>query len=59
MTRLSFEQSSFAVAEDAGPQPTLVHVIKEGGMVSEVDLTVTIQLSASSTATPGSHYFPM
>jgi len=42
---LSFEKSSYSVAEDAGPQPTLVSIFKEGGMVSETDLTVTVQLS--------------
>lgn len=42
------------MAEDAGPQPSLVSIFKEGGMVSETDLTVTVQLSTSSTATQGS-----
>ena len=51
---LSFQQSTYSVAEDAGPQPTLVAIFKEGGMVSETNLTITVSLlSGPSTADAG------
>ena len=50
---MSFQQSSYVVAEDAGPQPTLVTIIKEDDMVSEIDLSIQVQLRASSSATNG------
>jgi len=51
---LSFEQSSYSLAEDAGPQPTLVVIFKERGMVSETNLTVTASLlPGPSTADAG------
>jgi len=51
---LSFQQPTYSVAEDAGPQPTLVAIFKEGGMVSETNLTITVSLlSGPSTANAG------
>ena len=50
---LSFQQSTYSLAEDAGPQPTLVVIFKEGGMVSETNLTITASLLPQSSADPG------
>ena len=50
---MSFQQRTYSVGEDAGSQPSLVAIIKEGGMMSEIELSINVGLVGFSSATNG------